>query len=228
LIQAKEKIMQMIRRTIFILLGLTVVLSGCAPAQAGQSPEQIQAQVETSVAATVDAQNQMGTAVALTVEAQLPAATETLTPTSIPFDIPTLTPIFDTATPFVVVPPSGGGGGGGGGGSKTPKFACDPDTGKKPRDNTVFRPNDPFDIKWTIINTGTETWPAGKDFDYLSGPHMTTAINTHELPEIKPGKSVSFTFDANAPAEKGFQVMTWKVEGGFCFPYIAIDVEDHR
>ena len=211
--------MQVIRKPILVALGVVVLLSACAPAQATQSPEEIQAQIETSVAMTVAVQNTQ------TAEAQ-PAATETLTPTTIPLLLPTLTPIFDTATPFVVVPPSGGGGGGGGG-SSTVNYACDPDTGKKPRDNTVFRPNDPFDIKWTIINTGTKTWVAGKDFSYLSGPHMTTAAGV-ELPELKPGKSFSITFDANAPSQKGFQVMTWKVEGGFCFPYIAIDVEDHR
>jgi hypothetical protein len=217
--------MHMIRKTIFIALGVSVLLAGCAPAQqASQSPEQIQAQIETSVAATVDFQNQMGTSVAMTVQAMVPAATETSTPTTIPLDIPTLTPIF-TATPFVVVPPSGGGGGGG---STTPKYACDPDTGKKPRDNTVFHPGDPFDIKWTIINTGTVTWPAGKDFDYFSGPHMSPNNSAGQLPEVKPGKSVSYVFSGTAPMEKGFHVMTWKVEGGFCFPYIAIDVEDHR
>lgn len=221
--------MQMFRKTFFIALGLSVLLSGCGgqtqPQTFQNNAVDIQGQVETAVALTVDAENQMGTSVALTVQAQLPTETATSTPTMIPFDIPTLTPIFDTATPFVVVPPSGGGGGGV---VKTPKFACDPDTGKRPRDNTVFRPGDPFDIKWTIINTGTATWVAGKDFDYFSGPHMTTAIAAPQLPEVKPGKSVSFTFDGNAPMEKGFQVMTWKVEGGFCFPYIAIDVEDHR
>lgn len=217
--------MQMIRRTIFIALGAVIVLSGCAPAQTnqGQNPDLIQGEIGTGVALTVDAQNQMGTAVALTVAAQLPTATDTSTPTTVPLDIPTLTPIFDTATPFVVVPPSGGGGA-----SKPAKYACDPDTGKRPRDNTVFRPGDPFDIKWTIINTGTVTWAAGKDFSYLSGPHFTSAIAVPQLPEVKPGKSVSFSFDGNAPNKKGFQVMTWKLEGGFCFPYIAIDVEDNR
>jgi hypothetical protein len=217
--------MQVIRNPFLVALGVVFLLSGCAPAQATQSPEEIQAQIETSVALTVQAQDQMGTAVAQTVEAQAPTATITLEVTSTPFYIPTLTPIFDTATPFVVVPPSSGGGGGGG--STTANYACDPDTGKKPRDNTVFRPKDPFDIKWTIINTGTKTWAAGKDFNYLSGPHMTTASGV-ELPELKPGKSVSFNFDGNAPEQKGFQVMTWKVEGGFCYPYIAIDVEDNR
>ena len=215
--------MQAFLKYILVVLVVAAVLAGCAP---GQSPQLIQSDIGTSVAQTVEAQNQMGTSVSLTITAQAPTATETSTPTSISIDIPTLTPIFDTPTPFVVVPPSGGGGGGGG--SSTGNFACDPDTGKKPRDNTVFRPNDPFDIKWTIINTGTKTWPAGKDFDYFSGPHMTTATSSPELPEIKPGKSYSITFDANAPAEKGFQVMTWKVEGGFCYPYVAIFVDDHR
>jgi hypothetical protein len=223
--------MQMIRRTLFISLCASVLLSGCGgqaqvPPQSIQSSGDIQSQIQTAVALTVDAQNQLGTAVALTVQAQLPTATDTSTPTIAPLDLPTLTPIFiNTPTPFVVVPPSGGGGGGG---SKPVKFSCDPDTGKKPRDNTVFRPGDPFDVKWTIINNGTATWVAGKDFDYFSGPKMTTALAGQELPELKPGDKVSYTFDANAPMQKGFQVMTWKVEGGFCFPYIAIDVEDHR
>ena len=225
--------MQMIRRTLFISLCASVLLSGCGgqaqvPPQSIQSSGDIQSQIQTAVALTVDAQNQMGTAVALTVQAQLPTATDTSTPTIAPLDLPTLTPIFiNTPTPFVVVPPSGGGGGGGGG-SKPVKFSCDPDTGKKPRDNTVFRPGDPFDVKWTIINNGTATWAAGKDFDYFSGPQMTTVNSAPQLPQLKPGDSVSFNFDANAPMQKGFQVMTWKVEGGFCFPYIAIDVEDHR
>jgi Ig-like domain from next to BRCA1 gene len=218
--------MQVIRKTAFVVLGIVFLLSGCAPAQATQSPADIQAQIGTSVAMTVEVQNQLGTSVAQTVEAQMPAATETLAPTTAPLEVPTLTPIFDTATPFVVVPPSSGGGGGGGG-STTANYACDPDTGKKPRDNTVFRPGDPFEVKWTIINTGTKTWVAGKDFSYFSGPKMTAASGV-ELPELKPGKSVSFNFGADAPAEKGFQVMTWKVEGGFCYPYIAIDVEPNR
>jgi hypothetical protein len=222
--------MQMIRRTIYIALGASVLLSGCGgQVQAPQSIQgsgDIQSQIQTSVALTVDAQNQMGTAVALTVQAQIPTATETSTPTITPLDLPTLTPIFDTATPFVVVPPSGGGGGGGA--SKPAKFACDPDTGKKPRDNTVFRPGDPFDVKWTIINSGTATWVAGKDFDFFGGDQMTTVIAAPQLPELKPGDKVSFNFDANAPMQKGFHQMTWKVEGGFCYPYIAIDVEDHR
>ncbi len=100
--------MQLIPKPVIVALGVIFLLSSCAPGQAAQSPEEIQAQVGTSVAMTVDAQNQMGTAVALTVAAQAPAATETLTPTTIPLEVPTLTPIFDTATPFVVVPPSGG------------------------------------------------------------------------------------------------------------------------
>jgi len=47
-----------------------------------------------------------------------------------------------------------------------------------------------------------------------------------ELPEMKPGAQfVVPVFDAFAPKERGFHVETWKLQGGFCYPYIAINVE---
>src|SRR5690242_5119312 len=91
-IQIKEYIMlrgqttlQAFRKSIVVALASAALLSACAPAQPTQNPEEIQAQVATSVAMTVAAQNQMGTFVAQTVEAGQPAATET------PLVVPTLT-----------------------------------------------------------------------------------------------------------------------------------------
>ena len=47
-----------------------------------------------------------------------------------------------------------------------------------------------------------------------------------ELPEMKPGDRFSVgPYDATAPNEKDFQVMTFKLQGGFCWPYIAINVK---
>ena len=46
-----------------------------------------------------------------------------------------------------------------------------------------------------------------------------------ELPEMKPNAQYSVVWDASAPDAKGFQVMTWIVQGGFCYPYVAIIVE---
>ncbi len=196
-----------------VVLVLAGLISACGPAPSGLSPEQVQVQVATSVAQTVEAQNNMGTAVALTVSAVAPAATATLAPTDVPLFLPTLTPLA-TVTPFVAAPPSGGGGG-----STKPDWACDVNT--RPFDNTAFKPGDPFDIKWIITNTGSKTWVAGKDLEYFSGPMLTNHSGV-QLPQIKPGDTYTFTADANAPLDKGFYVMTWKLEGGFCWPYVAI------
>ncbi|HEV8259140.1 MAG TPA: NBR1-Ig-like domain-containing protein [Burkholderiales bacterium] len=201
-------------RLVFVLVATALLAAACAPGQATPDAAEIADQIATAVAATVSAQQSAtAAALALATATLAPTATSTFTPT----------PVLPTATPFVIVPAtsSGGGGGGGGGGSAT--FACDPDTGKRPRDNSEFHPGDDFDVKWTIINTGTETWPAGYDLVYFSGPQMTS-VTFLELPEVKPGKSYSVVLDGNAPAEKGFQVMTWKLQGGFCYPYVAIQV----
>lgn len=208
--------LQTYRHAILALVLAAALLAACAP---GASPEQVQMQVATGVAQTVEAQNGMATAVALTVTAMAPTVTPTSVPTEIPLSIPTLTPVVPTATVFAALPSTGSGGGGGGGSSSKATYACDVQT--RPFDNTAYKPGDPFDIKWVITNTGTATWAAGKDLDYFSGPHLTTRGGV-SLPEMKTGDTYTFTADANAPAEKGFYVMTWKVEGGFCYPYVAI------
>jgi hypothetical protein len=195
------------------VLGAAALLGACAP---GMTQEQIQVLVQQSVAQTVVSQNSMGTAVAQTVQAMSPASTVTPQPTLALLNLPTLTP-FATVTPFTV---SSGGGGGGGGGSSKAKYACDFYT-VKPKDNQAFKPGDPFDIRWIITNTGTADMRAGLDFEYLSGPHLTTKSGI-ELPLLEPGDKFQFDADANAPLEKGDYVMTWKVEGGLCYPYVAI------
>lgn len=203
--------MHAFRKLWFIVLALGLT-AACVPAQ---SPEQIQAQIQTSVALTVAVQ-------ATQTAAAQPAATMTLTPTSIPLVIPSLTPVLASPTPFVISPPSSGGGGGGGA-SPQAKYACDVIT--RPFDNTEFAKGASFDIKWTIVNTGTATWDAGLDLAYFSGPHMASPEVTIELPKVKPGESYYVTLDGTAPTTKGFQVMTWKLQGGWCFPYIAIIVK---
>ena len=91
-------------------------------------------------------------------------------------------------------------------------------------DNTSFRPGDTFDIKWTIVNTGTKTMVAGLDLKFNSGTQMTNRTRV-ELPELKPGAQFAVDFDAVAPNKEGTYVMTFLVEGGLCYPYVAIIVE---
>jgi hypothetical protein len=214
------------QRILFTLTALTLVLSACAPAATQvptQDPAALQEQINQAVEATMAAQNQQATeqqALIIPSNTPLPTQTEAVPPT---LEVP-------TATPFVIVPPtntvvsSGGGGGGGGGVTVKPELACNV-INQQPLDNSVWKKNKEFDINWTLVNTGTKTWPAGWDLKYYSGPQMTN-VTFVELPQVKPGESYKVILDAAAPNQVGFQVMTWSLEGGnFCFPYIAIIVE---
>jgi hypothetical protein len=211
----------------FALLVIALLVA-CAPGAPAPSSEEIAALIDTAVAMTVEAQGQIAESVALTVAAQQTEqaalmATPTLTPTA----LPTLTPILPTATPFVIKP-SGGGGGGGGGGGTSPKadYACDVITKPFP-DYVEFNKNAEFDIKWTIVNTGRLAIPAGNDVMYVDGPNMTKNGATFvEIPvELKPGDTYTIIFDAVAPSGKGKHLMRWKLEGGICWPYVAITVK---
>lgn len=210
--------------TMLVMLALTA----CAPEQQQPSPEEVAAQVATSVAMTIEAQGQIATAVELTVAAKETETAGTLqvTPSLEPTATQALTLLTATPFPTATLIVSSGGGGGGGGGSGSAEYACDPDIQKRPFDNSHFHMGETFDVKFTIKNTGTKTWDAGLDLVYLSGPNMAPAFPPLiELPEMKPGDLFAVgPYDGTAPAEKGFHVMTFKLQGGFCYPYIAINV----
>lgn len=215
---------QSTKRAIFILMAGILLLAACAPAAPAptQDPAEVEQQIQEAVVLTVAAQNAQQTQAAAALPTNTPLPTQTEAGEATP------TPLIPTATPFVVVPPTtapstGGGGGGGGGTTTKPEYSCDV-IGQRPYDDTYFKPGDSFDVKWTIVNTGTKTWPAGKDLKYSNGPKMT-ASSVFELPEMKPGDQYSVNFDAVAPNEEGYQVMVWVLEGPVCYPYVRIIVE---
>jgi hypothetical protein len=205
-------------------MALIVLLTACQPAPPAptQNPEDVANQVATIVAQTVAAQNAQTQAAASLV----PAATNTTLPTQTAEGVPspTLLPTstaLPTVTAIVVATSSGGSGGGG---TTTKKeYSCDT-IRRRPIDNTIVRPGDKYDIKWTIVNTGTKTMVAGLDLKYNTGTQMTDRTRV-ELPELKPGDQFAVDFDAVAPAKEGTYVMTFIVEGGLCYPYVAIVVE---
>ena len=196
-----------------------VLLSACQPAQPTPSADDLANQVATSVALTVAAQNaQTQAAVSPT-----PEATNTTLPTQTSDIPPSPTPILATETAIVLPTVTSSGGGGGGGTTVQREYACDT-IRRRPFDNTSFRPGDKFDMKWTIVNTGTKTMVAGLDLKYNSGPQMTSRTRL-ELPELKPDAQFVVDFDAVAPNKEGTYIMTFIVEGGLCYPYVAIVVE---
>ena len=202
-------------RIFFSAVAIIFVLSACVPAaQPTIDPNEVANQVATSVALTVAAQNTQ-TAVARPTDTPIPPPSETLLPS------PTLVPALPTST-VVVVPPTVASGGGGGSTTK-PEYDCDI-IRRRPFDNTFFRPGDEFDIRWTIVNTGTKNLRAGTDVKFSIGSQMT-GVTFVELPEMKPGDQYEIILDAVAPATEGNHIMTWVVEGPLCYPYAAIIVE---
>jgi hypothetical protein len=209
------------KKFLLSIAAMIVLLSACAPAQPTPDPQEIANQVATSVALTVAAQNaQTQAAVSPT-----PVVTNTMLPTQTPEGVvPSPTPV-ETSTPIptatAIAPPTTVSGGGGT--TTQREYACDI-IRRRPIDNTVFRPGDRFDIKWTIVNTGTKPMRAGLDLKYNTGPQMTSRTLV-ELPELKPGEQFAVDFDAVAPDKEGTHIMVFIVEGGLCYPYTAIIVE---
>jgi hypothetical protein len=219
-----------LRQLATTLLAITLLVA-CAPGEPIPSAEEIQAAINTSVAGTMEAQGQIATSVALTVAARETEAAAALpSPTLSPTPLPTLTPILPAATPFTLTPASRGGGGGGGGGGGTSgagaEYACDI-IRQRPRDNTEFLRTHTFDVSFAILNTGTKTWVAGKDLVLLGnpGPTLIAPPGLIQLPEMEPGDVFTVgPFDAVAPDVAGHYVIDFKLEGGFCYPYVAFNV----
>lgn len=211
------------KQILFLALAMVMLPAACAPTAAPtQDPALIQQLIEQSVALTVAAQDAQATAQqALIVPSNTPLPTQT----EVAADTPT--PVVPTATPFVIVPPTNTVAAGGGGGAVVPTvkpdYACNA-INRRPYDNQIFKPNEEFDVRWTIVNTGSKTWRAGLDLEYSSGPEMT-AVKFIELPSLKPGETYEVILDAVAPGKQGSYVMIWRVEGPLCFPYAAIIVE---
>jgi hypothetical protein len=207
------------------------LLAACAPGVVPTAaPELIEEQVATSVAMTVEAQGQIATAVAETIAAQEtePPAEPTETPTPVPPPA-TVTPVLASATPFPTSGSSSGSGGsgsGGGGGTTTYQYSCDI-IRQRPIDNTEFKRTNSFDVTFAILNNGTATWEAGRDLVLLGNPGNTlkNPPGTIELPKMEPGDVFTVgPFDAEAPDDPGRYVIDFKLEGGFCYPYVAFYV----
>ena len=213
------------KNTLLSAMAAIVLLAACAPAppQPTQDPNQVIDQVGTFVALTVAAQNALTQAAV----SPTPEATNTTLPTQTPEGaVPSPTAVNPPTATAILIPTStavSSGGGGGGGTSSQSDYACNPFP-RLPRDNTVFRPGDHFDIKWTIVNTGKKTMIAGLDLKYDDGPQMTSTTIV-ELPKLEPGDQYVVNLDAVAPSKEGTHIMTWTVEGSLCFPYVAIIVE---
>lgn len=197
-------------KKLIILLTLAALFVACQPA--APSTEEVQAQVNTAVVGTMQANEQIELAVAQTVSAMEAQNTPTAIPTDAevalqatdaPIIIPTFTP---TITPI------------------PPRYACSVVT-NKPTTNQVMKGGQDFDIKWTIKNTGTAAWYNAMDIKYYSGESMAAGKRAEIKAKLQPGESYQLVLDAEAPKTKGPHFMAWMVDGGLCYAYVTIWVQ---
>lgn len=205
-------------KKMLLLIAIAVMLAACLPSQ---PTAEVQSQVNTAVAGTMEVNEQIARSVELTVAAkesgdsaiEAPSgvdssnvvlqATETLAPTFTPFVAPSITP---TAT---LIPP---------------KYSCSVIT-KKPRTNQPMEGGQDFDIKWTITNTGNATWYDAMDIKYYSGTSLANAKRAEIRAPLAPGQSYDIVLDATAPKAKGQYFMAWYVENNLCYAYVTIWVD---
>jgi hypothetical protein len=188
-----------VKKLIFLFVVLSVVLAcelPVLPVPGLSNPSPAPGSLETIVAATAGAAQ---TRTALVV----PSSTVTSTPTRLPTFTPTETPtptetvIFDipTATlPFV---------------TQSVGSTCQV-IAQSPVNNTVFDPQEIFTTKWTLRNTGSETWNKNNyDFFHSGGTDMHRR-DALDLPKsVGAGGEVNFEVEMVAPGNAGSYTTTW-------------------
>jgi hypothetical protein len=207
----KEIQMKHTNKTIFIFsIALITLLPACTLWQSPPLPTATPSQTATAT--------EKPTAVPPT-NTPLPTQTDTVAPTATKA-IPTMAPPTATPTSTEVT-------------NTNTEYSCDI-IDQSPSDDTKFGSGDDFDIKWTLINNGTEQWKAGTFLKYQSGPHLSTQTKV-ALPRLKPDETFVVLLDAKASGKSGSrQVMLWAVIGPgktdasaiwMCYPYTRIVIK---
>lgn len=153
----------------------------------------------------------------------LPTSTLTPTASKTPTEVPTSTPTFLFVIPTSTVP------------SSTPTmdalqgpYACKI-ISQTPEDDTTFAQGASFDMRWQILNSGTNTWDSNSaDYRFTGGDklHKTSA---YDFPQSVPaGAAIEFVVPMQAPADPGLYKSKWIIALGkerFCPMSISIVVK---
>lgn len=135
----------------------------------------------------------------------LPSATITPTPTATETETPTVTPTSSA-------------------------YACEI-VSSYPAYNQSFPPGGDFDGRWTLKNTGTETWGDIVDLIYISGAKFQTRADAVDLlnASVSPGGSTDVVVDMLAPRDPGTYKAVWRLRRSdttFCEVTIQIVVKN--
>lgn len=144
-----------------------------------------------------------------TTEVQI-VATSTLMPTNTVVVLPTFTPSR--------TPRTGIGGG-----------TCQV-TYQNPADNAILPKGAEFEMRWTIKNTGSKSWPADStDIRFLSGDRVHVGNDVRDMPyDVAAGGMVDILVSMRTPLTPGSYVTNWSLSQGnvsVCRFYVQFQVQ---
>ena len=183
----------------FVLLWTEKVSEGTVTAvgQSGEATYQVSVPISVELSSAED----------LGCPASTPeTSTPTLSPT--PTSSPTPSP---TPVPYVAL---------------TPEYACDT-TNEQPSYGAEIKRGRKFKVSFTLVNTGSNTWPDGVKLVLDSNPYGTVDVTTplQQIPRVQPLDMVDIgPFDAVAPEEPGYYVVSFELGDDICWPYISFNV----
>lgn len=119
---------------------------------------------------------------------------------------------------------SGGGSGGGLGGGNCEVIY------QNPPDDTVLPAGTTFDMRWTLKNTGSDSWRADSiDVKFVSGDRLHTGADLRDMPyDVSAGSAVDILIGMEAPSTKGTYTTNWALGAGsssVCRFFVTIKVQ---
>ena len=207
------------RKNLMIAAVLVFLITACLP---GQDPAELEAQIQTAIAQTMQVNEQVARNVAGTLTALAPVFTDTPAFTDTPLPTATLESVIidtDTPIPLPVFPtdtPAA---------AKTqPPYSCYVST-LKPKSGQQMGPGDSFEIVMIVVNTGTANWRSGVDVKHAGGSKLTGPSRVQIGVPMAPGDQFKFNLTGTAPQDKGLYYMSWKVDGPICYGQVTIEVK---
>lgn len=109
------------------------------------------------------------------------------------------------------------------------EYACSV-VSQSPKDWAKMKPRQDFDMRWTVLNTGSKTWTTnGTDYKYIRGAQLHTKGNAFDMPKnVAADGKIALYVDMMAPKNKGTYVSYWGLANGsshFCQFYLIITVK---
>lgn len=200
-----------------LLTTFALLLAACLPS--APQPVDVQSQVNTAVAQTMEANSRIAESVALTVAAHQPlnsptpeaSATFEIVPIFTDTPLPTFTPFpTNTSAPAPV--------------NVQVPYSCFVTT-VRPDYLEVIKAGSNFEIRWIVKNTGTNTWDSGVDVKFAGGTNFTDRERVEINKTMAPGDTFKISITGKAGKKTGVQQMSWIVENARCFANVAITVK---